>query len=225
MRLTATIITRAAIAIAAIPGIASADYFSLWTAQIELPGGALAPSFIGDFDDDGRLELVSSQPNDASITQIRDLVTGQVEYELDWALYQTPITYHAIDVDLDGNAEILIPGDGGFRVVDWLPAAPAPDEPDASTRPSVQPARPNPFHPTTTIAFNLMTGGSVALSVYDPSGRLVRRLLDGPHEAGQHIAIWDGRDAEGRPLASGTYSYDVVVDGRRIASSKVVLLK
>ena len=65
--------------------------------------------------------------------------------------------------------------------------------------------RPNPFRPTTNVHYNMPVDTDVKLAVYDVSGRLVRVLHDGPAEAGQHSAAWDGLTAEGRPAASGVY--------------------
>jgi len=68
-------------------------------------------------------------------------------------------------------------------------------------------ARPNPFNPSTTIAFTLATSEHATLAVYTVDGRLVRTLLDGSLPAGPHSAVWDGAGADGRPVASGTYLY------------------
>ena len=46
---------------------------------------------------------------------------------------------------------------------------------------------------------------TVCLRVYDISGRLVQVLEDSEIEAGRHTAVWDGRDREGRSVASGVY--------------------
>lgn len=205
---------------------ASADYFSLWTVEITLPGDGLPSSYIGDFDDDGRLELVCSNAGSPVLTEIRDLITGQVERTLDWgSIYNAPLDYCAFDVDGDGNAEILIPGDGGFRVVDWLPALDAPDGTTAPPVHSMGAAHPNPFHPRTSIDFELVESGRTVLAVYDPSGRLVTRLVDDDLGAGAHRVTWDGTDGQGRSVASGTYFTTLTVDGRTVASRKAVLLQ
>jgi hypothetical protein len=47
--------------------------------------------------------------------------------------------------------------------------------------------------------------GRAELSVYDVTGRLVRRLDSGAYPAGHRIATWDGRDALGREVAAGIY--------------------
>jgi len=47
----------------------------------------------------------------------------------------------------------------------------------------------------------------VRLTIYDAIGREVRRLVDTAQPAGERLAVWDGRDAAGRPVASGGYVY------------------
>lgn len=64
---------------------------------------------------------------------------------------------------------------------------------------------PNPFNPRTTIRFALPQGGQVGLRVYDIAGRLIRTLLDVDLPAGSHQAVWDGKDASGRGMPSGSY--------------------
>jgi hypothetical protein len=64
---------------------------------------------------------------------------------------------------------------------------------------------PNPFNPGTTIRFDLPEAGAVRLSVFDVAGRLVRALLDENMPQGNHEAAWDGRDASGRDVGSGSY--------------------
>ncbi len=66
-------------------------------------------------------------------------------------------------------------------------------------------AAPNPFNPRTTIRFALQEASHVRLSVHDLAGRLVRTLLDGGLPAGAQQVTWDGRDAAGRAVGSGSY--------------------
>jgi len=79
---------------------------------------------------------------------------------------------------------------------------------------SLLPNVPNPFNPTTSIAFTLPSTGHVVLDILDASGRRVRRLASGSHEAGVHRMIWDGTDDGGRPVASGTYFARLSAGGR-----------
>jgi hypothetical protein len=66
---------------------------------------------------------------------------------------------------------------------------------------------PNPFAPSTRIAFGLEARAEVRLEIYDVSGRIVRTLVDERRPAGRYLEIWDGRDGEGRALPNGVYSY------------------
>jgi hypothetical protein len=70
---------------------------------------------------------------------------------------------------------------------------------------SFAPARPNPTGGPTTFAFSLPAGGPVRLAVYDLRGHHVATLADGDLAAGRHERHWDGCDAGGARLPSGTY--------------------
>jgi flagellar hook assembly protein FlgD len=51
----------------------------------------------------------------------------------------------------------------------------------------------------------------------------VRTLFDGEMGAGHRSIAWDGRDAVGRPVASGIYFGSLLVDGRAV-TRKVIRL-
>lgn len=73
---------------------------------------------------------------------------------------------------------------------------------------------PNPFNPRTTIKFDLSESGPVHLSVFDVAGRLVRTLVDESMPQGSHEAVWDGRDATGQEVGSGSYLARLSFEGR-----------
>ncbi len=72
-------------------------------------------------------------------------------------------------------------------------------------RPVALAVYPNPFNPNTTISYELRRAGPVRLDLYDLRGRRVRRLVDTAQSAGIQRVVWDGRDDQGRRLASGVY--------------------
>ena len=76
-----------------------------------------------------------------------------------------------------------------------------------STPAVLHPNEPNPFNPTTTIAFELRDPERVRLDVFDARGRRVRNLVAGALDRGSHRVTWDGRDEHGMPVASGDYVY------------------
>jgi flagellar hook assembly protein FlgD len=67
------------------------------------------------------------------------------------------------------------------------------------------PAEPNPFAERAQIRFSLARRAAVRISVYDVTGREVRRLVDGLSDAGIHSVVWDGANDEGRRVGSGIY--------------------
>jgi hypothetical protein len=86
------------------------------------------------------------------------------------------------------------------------------------------PPRPNPSHGAAAFAFTLPGDARASLKIYSVDGRLVRVLLDGPAEAGQHELAWDGRDDAGRSLAPGVYFSRLESRGMQV-SRKLVLLR
>ena len=83
---------------------------------------------------------------------------------------------------------------------------------------------PNPFNPSTHIAFTLPSAGSAQLSVYDITGRKVRDLLTSTMTAGTHEMVWDGRDESGAAVSSGTYIARLKM-GNVTASHRMTLMK
>ncbi len=71
---------------------------------------------------------------------------------------------------------------------------------------------PNPFNPETWIPYQLSGDSPVSISIYDLTGNLVRTLSLGFQSAGfynsrDRAAYWNGRNAFGEPVSSGTYFY------------------
>jgi hypothetical protein len=62
---------------------------------------------------------------------------------------------------------------------------------------------PNPFNPSTRIAFDVSARSSVQVAIYDVSGRTVAVLVNREMEPGRYEVIWNGRMAAGRTAASG----------------------
>jgi photosystem II stability/assembly factor-like uncharacterized protein len=85
-------------------------------------------------------------------------------------------------------------------------------------------AYPNPFNPQATIEFSLPEANRVHLAIYDVSGRLVRTLVDGIRNAGDHRVIWDGLDDGGRGVSSGVYLYQLEA-GDKSVTRKMSLLR
>lgn len=83
---------------------------------------------------------------------------------------------------------------------------------------------PNPFNPSTRIAFTLLRDARATLRVFDAGGRLVVTLLDQDLPAGRHTVAWDGLDGRRQRVATGVYFYQLR-NGAEIQTRNMVLLK
>jgi len=97
-------------------------------------------------------------------------------------------------------------------------------EPNLPSAFELQQNYPNPFNPETVISYTLQRAGQVSVAVYSLLGRQIAILVDETQNAGTHSIIWDGRDHDGRPVASGVYFYRLKA-GAIAQTKKMILLK
>jgi sugar lactone lactonase YvrE len=109
-----------------------------------------------------------------------------------------------------GAAEDVVLGLASVHGVAVGVRAGYPTPTDVEERPTVAPRvhlevpRPNPFNPSTTIAYT-HGGGVLDVAIYDVRGRLVRRLITGTRAAGSGTVVWDGKGDSGNISPSGLY--------------------
>jgi beta-glucanase (GH16 family) len=89
---------------------------------------------------------------------------------------------------------------------------------------TLRPNYPNPFNPSTRMAFSLQEASEVRLEIFDSRGRKVKTLVSDRFAAGEFSVIWDGTDANHSPLPSGLYLYQLTTD-KGSELKKCVLLK
>jgi len=77
---------------------------------------------------------------------------------------------------------------------------------------------PNPFNPTTTIPFELGKKQQVTLRIFDTTGRLVSTLINEEMAAGYHEFRFDGAN-----ISSGTYFFQLTVDGKNITKQMTLV--
>jgi hypothetical protein len=83
---------------------------------------------------------------------------------------------------------------------------------------------PNPFNPTTTIAYEIPAQAEVTVRIFDLHGALIKELLHESQSAGRHEVKWDGTDANHARVASGAYIYAVGY-GEQALSQQLILVK
>jgi hypothetical protein len=80
---------------------------------------------------------------------------------------------------------------------------------------------PNPFNPSTKIAFDLVDNNPVTLTVYNATGQVVAKLLDGEnYMKGRHSITFNSGN-----LTSGLYFYTVKIGNEFTATKKMLLVK
>ncbi|HSQ74997.1 MAG TPA: T9SS type A sorting domain-containing protein [Bacteroidota bacterium] len=83
---------------------------------------------------------------------------------------------------------------------------------------------PNPFNPSTTIAYDVAVKGQVTLTIYDMLGREVRTLVNDVQDGGRHEMQWDGRSNLLQPVTSGVYMARLTT-GAGARTLSIMLLK
>jgi hypothetical protein len=83
---------------------------------------------------------------------------------------------------------------------------------------------PNPFNPSTTIAFSLAQPTNARLAIYDASGAPIRTLIDGRLDGGVQRVQWNGLNDSGNPVASGVYFCRISAD-KETSAKKLLLLR
>ena len=112
----------------------------------------------------------------------------------------------------------------GIRVLEQLLAALTPKET------VLLPNYPNPFNPETWIPYQLArTCQREYIFIYAANGQLVRTVDLGHQAVGIYVsrsraASWDGRNAQGEPVASGVYFYTLTA-GDFTATRKMLIRK
>ena len=162
--------------------------YAILTDSLGNTGGGFAIAItVADLDKDGYDELVTAhQGVEDSITVISGTDTTKIFNPHHWSIRVTEWGPHFEDVSVK-EMRVITPAD--YRLAK---------------------AYPNPFNPTTNIEFSLPIQKKVSLIVYNTLGQEVVRLVDNELKpAGNYHVIWNGKDANGKMVASGIYLYSL----------------
>lgn len=83
---------------------------------------------------------------------------------------------------------------------------------------------PNPFNPSTRIAYTLTQPALVRMDIYDVHGNHIKTLFSDWQNAGKHVLQWDGSNYRGNQVQSGTYLYRLVCE-EQILTRRMLLLR
>ncbi len=84
---------------------------------------------------------------------------------------------------------------------------------------------PNPFNPSTTIAFTLDRNAPVTLKIYNAAGQLVRTILNKKalYNGNRYRFRWQGRNNKGNPVVSGIYFFRLSTPTRSVVKKMILL--
>ncbi len=115
--------------------------------------------------------------------------TGSGTFEKTLTL-NTDATTPTITINLSGIGEVVSNDDNALQTITALKGN-----------------FPNPFNPTTEIAYSLKETGKVKIEIYNLKGQLVKTLVNDTMPQGEHRITWNGKDQRGNGVASGIYMY------------------
>jgi hypothetical protein len=82
---------------------------------------------------------------------------------------------------------------------------------------------PNPFNPETTIRFKMEKAAPAEVIIYNDKGQIVKTFSTIATQ-GINSVVWDGKDNNGHPVASGVYLFRLK-SGSYSSTKKMVLMK
>lgn len=83
---------------------------------------------------------------------------------------------------------------------------------------------PNPAPSSSTMSFSTPHSADVDLKIIDVRGRLVKHITTGRYDSGVHQFLWNGKDEQGRSLASGVY-FCRLKTGGKVQQQRVTLVR
>ncbi len=202
------------------PALAIDDYTAIYLAlRPQNISTNIATQLNLEINDDQRLSLLA-----------KDRSGGGVDMTLDeWQVVEIPL--REFDLRLPYIEALYLSGDFvGTLFVDDIrlvspPSTQVPPLPQTPrlAAPQLLPSYPNPFNGSTTLHFSLPAQQSIDLGVYSLLGQRLATPASGLLAAGIHRIGWDGRDKNGRPLASGVYLYRLRAGGHTAVRRLLIL--
>jgi hypothetical protein len=82
---------------------------------------------------------------------------------------------------------------------------------------------PNPFNPATTIRYSIPRVMEASLVIYSSQGQKIKTLHMGVIPPGNHTVKWNGKDEDGKAVASGLYFYTLTADRTAITRQMIFI--
>jgi len=150
----------------------------------------------------------TSEPTEYNFTDLFYLVNGENYF------------YWIESVEFSGNTEIYGPVSITSMEEEFNP-----NTTEIPKKYGLKENFPNPFNPGTTIIFCLEEYSYVEMTIYNVKGEKVATLLENEYKPeGDNFYYWNGLDAAGKKVATGTYFIEMKTEGT-IFKRKLTLVK
>ena len=148
-------------------------------------------------------------------------VGTQISYfYTDFEVYTNQVYYYWLEsVALDGTNQFY----GPLTVIIGDPTQ-EPVPPSIPMVTKLYNAFPNPFNPNTNIRYSLKEAGKVKIEIYNMKGQKIKSYHQEHSSPGYYQVSWDGRDENGKNVASGIYLYRLTT-ANYTSAKKMVLAK
>ncbi len=83
---------------------------------------------------------------------------------------------------------------------------------------------PNPFNPSTSVAFSLKDPSKVNISIYNIKGELVKVLVNETKNPGHHSVVWNGKNSHNKTVSAGIYMLKMECN-EYIKTKKIIMIK
>lgn len=171
----------------------------------------------------GTINAISGEGTDWWATQTGSSVYRSTNGGLNWMSVYTMASAVFRDIDVVTSAVCLsgwAVGDGGaVAKIGGIEVGAGSLSGEVPTSYSLKQNFPNPFNPSTNIAFSIPKSGLVTLKVFDLNGKEVSLLINEVKSAGNYIVGFNASN-----LPSGLYFYKVT-SGEYVETRKMILIK
>ena len=170
--------------------------------------------------------LVDSQTKDGVLQVVAVSLNAQGLQAAGPSVFYLPVTFLADDGIITLSAVTL--ADRSANLVDLNPGLIGQTVSKQSATPkafALSGNRPNPFNPSTGIAYEVPAQAHITLTVYNLLGQEVVTLVNQVQAAGRYEITWNARNTQGQAVSSGVYLYRLISSTGYTASKRMTLLK
>ncbi|MBN1163656.1 MAG: T9SS type A sorting domain-containing protein [Candidatus Krumholzibacteriota bacterium] len=193
----------------------------------EVKQRAKTPSVnVGDFNEDGHLDLAVANGNSDNVSIIFGFGNGTFRFPINYDADDGPNSITTGDFDENGYTDLAVSNGNSDSLSIFLGVGGGIFDSAVNYKTGNSPISvyPNPFNPITNIKFSIPEASHINITVYDVIGRKTKVLVDSDLNEDEYIITWDGKNSDGEHAESGVYFVRMTATGFA-ATRKMILLR